>query len=36
MKKADSRVGLKPSQLITKQIAELGDCAAKCFPDCAK
>src|SRR6266700_4481110 len=25
MKKADSRAGLTPSQLITKQIAELGD-----------
>ena len=25
MKKADSRVGLKPAQLITNQIAELGD-----------
>src|SRR4030088_1737619 len=25
MKKADSKVGLKPSQLITNQIAELGD-----------
>ena len=25
MKKTDSRVGLKPSQLITNQIAELGD-----------
>jgi hypothetical protein len=25
MKKADSRAGLKPSQLITNQIAELGD-----------
>ena len=29
MKKADSRVGLKPSQLITKQIAELGDWRGK-------
>ncbi len=29
MKKADSRVGLKPSQLITHQIAELGDWRGK-------
>ena len=29
MKKADSRVGLKPSQLITNQIAELGDWRGK-------
>src|ERR1700732_3188135 len=29
MKKADSRAGLKPSQLITNQIAELGDWRGK-------
>lgn len=29
MKKADSRVGLKPSELITNQIAELGDWRGK-------
>jgi hypothetical protein len=29
MKKAESRTGLKPSQLITKQIAELGDWRGK-------
>ena len=29
MKKADSRVGLKPSQLITNQIADLGDWRGK-------
>ena len=29
MKKADSRVGLKPSQLITNQIAKLGDWRGK-------
>jgi hypothetical protein len=29
MKKADSRVGLDPSQLITNQIAKLGDWRGK-------
>ncbi len=33
MKKADSKIGLKPSQLITNQIAELGDWRGKADPN---